>query len=694
MNETNILIYSTVLLPFFSFLTCFVLSKRFSHQAAQIGTGFIFLSVISSSLLFKYVWIDGNTYVDVFQWFSFKRKSFEVNIWIDNTSALLLGVVSLISFVVHLFSIVYMKGEVHFGRYFALLGLFTFSMQSLLLSNNLLIIYIFWELVGFCSYLLIGFWYEKPAAAHAAKKAFLVNRVGDTGFLLAIVLVWFSFQSLDLQAIHNQNFTNSSSAFLVGIGFVLASCAKSAQLPLSVWLPSAMEGPTPVSALIHAATMVAAGVYLLIRVHFLLPAEILSLLVILGTNTAFFSAFSALSQSDIKKVLAYSTISQLGYMTIAIGVGATQIALFHLLTHAFFKAGLFLCVGAVIHALHEQDMNKMGGLRKAMPITFVCYSICAFSLAGLPLFSGFLSKDLILSQVQIWAGTSIWKWLILAALLLISFLTAIYIGRQWSLVFIKNPSKNTSVKLREPFILSFPLIVLAIFSAGFLYSFNPFLPENSWMLVLENYQINHWFTAISASLAVLGLFFSWCLYSCENIKQNAVMRAVLNSSLYRFSYHFFYLDAFYAKLFNYSWTWFSEKMANLSFLDHLYEKYLIDEGLPSTKANENVKINKLKKVADLTVLGFVAVGWAKNLARFDSRRLDRMINLLGIFLVSIGYASAWIDKYLIDTFVRAFTMLALKAGWLLKSMQGGKVQLYFAWAMIGVLIMCIWLVMK
>ncbi len=694
MNEANILIYSTTLLPFFSFFICLVLSKRFSHQAARIGTGFIFLSVISSSLLFKYVWIDENTYIDVFQWFSFKRKSFEVSIWIDNTSALLLGVVSLISFLVHLFSLAYMKDEAHFGRYFALLGLFTFSMQSLLLSNNLLIIYIFWELVGFCSYLLIGFWYEKPAAAHAAKKAFLVNRVGDTGFLLAIVLVWFSFQSLDLQAIHNQSFNNSSFAFFAGIGFVLALCAKSAQLPLSVWLPSAMEGPTPVSALIHAATMVAAGIYLLFRVHFLLPAEILSLLVILGTVTAFFSAFSALSQSDIKKVLAYSTISQLGYMTVAIGVGATQIALFHLLTHAFFKAGLFLCAGAIIHALHEQDMNKMGGLCKAMPITFVCYSICAFSLAGLPLFSGFLSKDLILSQVQIWAGTSVWKWLILIVLLLISLLTAIYIGRQWSLVFIKTPSNNISVKLREPLILSFPLIALAVFSVGFLYSFNPFLPERSWTLVLENYQINHWLTAISASLAVLGLFFSWCLYSCENIKQNAVMRVVLNSPLYRFSYHFFYLDAFYAKLFKRSWTWFSQKMANLSFLDHLYEKYLIDEGLPSTKAHGNIKIDKLKKVADLTVLGFVAVGWAKNLARFDSRRLDRMINLFGIFLVSIGYASAWIDKYLIDSFVKAFTMLALRAGWLLKSMQGGKVQLYFAWAMIGILMMCIWLVMK
>lgn len=693
MNQTNILIYSIILLPFFSFLSCLVLSKYFFKRVAWIGTGLIFFSFISSSLLFKDVWIEENTYIDVFQWFSLKGKSFEVSVWIDKTSALLLWVVSLISFLVHLFSISYMEKEKHLERYFALLGLFTFAMQALLLSSNLLIIYVFWELVGFCSYLLIGFWHEKPAAAHAAKKAFLVNRVGDTGFLLAIVLVWFSFNSLDLQAIGHQNFGNPHFTFFIGIGFVLALCAKSAQLPLSVWLPSAMEGPTPVSALIHAATMVAAGVYLLIRVYFLLPAEILSTLVIIGTVTAFFSAFSALSQTDIKKVLAYSTISQLGYMTVAIGIGATQIALFHLLTHAFFKAGLFLCAGAVIHALHEQDMNKMGGLRKAMPITFVCYSICAFSLAGLPLFSGFLSKDLILSQVQLWASASGWKWGIWITLVLTSLLTAIYIGRQWSLVFIKAPSENTRAKLRESFIASFPLSVLAIFSVGFFYSFNPFLPENSWILVLEDYEVNHWFTALSASLAVLGLFFSWCLYSCEEVRQNMVMKVVFNSPLYRFFYHFFYLDAFYTELFRRFWVWLSQKIANLSFFDYLYEKYIAEEGLYLTKQYENLIINKLK-VFDLTLLGFVAVGWAKRLAKFDNRRLDRLVNLSGIFLVSIGYIIAWLDKYLIDTFVKALTILALRIGWGLKSMQGGRVQLYFGWTMIGILIVYIWLILK
>jgi NADH-quinone oxidoreductase subunit L len=670
-----------------------VLSKHFFKQAAWIGTGLVFLSIISSCLLFKDIWISENTYTDAFQWFSLKGKSFEVSIWIDKTSALLLWVVSLVSFLVHLFSISYMEKEKHLGRYFALLGVFTFAMQSLLLSSNLLIIYIFWELVGFCSYLLIGFWHEKPAAAHAAKKAFLVNRVGDTGFLLAIVLVWFSFNSLDLQAISHQNFGNPHFAFFIGIGFVLALCAKSAQLPLSVWLPSAMEGPTPVSALIHAATMVAAGVYLLIRVYFLLPAEILSFLVIIGTATAFFSAFSALSQTDIKKVLAYSTISQLGYMTVALGIGATQIALFHLFTHAFFKAGLFLCAGAIIHALHEQDMNKMGGLRKAMPITFVCYSICAFSLAGLPLFSGFLSKDLILSQVQLWASASGWKWGIWIVLVLTSLLTAIYIGRQWSLVFIKTPSENTPTRQRESFTSSFPLIVLAIFSVGFFYSSNPFLPEDAWILVLEGYEVTHWLTVLSASLAVFGVFFAWCLYSCENVRQNAVMRVVLNSSLYRFSYHFFYLDAFYTKISHRSWAWFSQKIADISFLDHLYEKYITDEGLHLTKQHENLRINKLRKIFDLTVLGFVAVAWAKRLAKFDNRRLDRAVNLSGIFLVSIGYATAWIDKYLIDSFVKALTILALRIGWVLRSMQGGKVQLYFAWAMIGVLIVCVLLVL-
>lgn len=690
MNHTHILIYSISLFPFLSFLICMIFSKRFANRVAGIGTGLLFFSIISSFLFFYETWFLDKTYYLVLHWFKIKGKTFDVRIWIDNTSALLLMLVSIISFLVHLFSLDYMKKDKHYGRYFSLLGLFTFAMQSLLLTNNLLIIYIFWELVGFCSYLLIGFWYEKQTASHAAKKAFLINRVGDTGFLLAIVLVWFKYQTLDIQLLTNQSFDGNFIDIFIGLGFLLALCAKSAQLPLSVWLPSAMEGPTPVSALIHAATMVAAGIYLLIRVYFMLPIEIQILIVVIGSLTALFSAFSALSQTDMKKVLAYSTISQLGYMTVAIGIGATQVALFHLLTHAFFKAGLFLNAGTVIHYTHEQDMEKMGGLKKAMPLTFISYSICAFSLAGLPLFSGFLSKDLILSQLWLWSEENHWGWIVLITLFITSLITAIYIGRQWSMVFLRDTSRaypdTFSNRHSSIITVALPLVILALGSLGIVFSWNPFVPEQSWVLNTQQYQSNHWVSVFASVLALAGLWIGWCFYSCREVSQNRIANWILKSSLYRFSYHFFYLDAFYTKLSRQLLAWTKAKVFNINALNNLHEVYLLDEIGYIGSESKKLEDKKLHKLFDWVIFGFVSVSLAQRLARFDRKGIDKIVDWTGIGLVTVGYICAWIDKIIIDGLVKTISLSMGKVGKLTRSIQNGKVQVYFAWAMIGLLV--------
>ncbi len=637
LSVENIAVQIVVLFPFLSFLLAVFGVKK-------IGTLLIFISCFSASFLLYQTWVKSQIYEVDLAWFTLKNEPFQVRIWVDDVTSAMFFIVSFISALVHLFSWAYMKEEANKGRYFALLGLFTFAMQSLLLTSNLLIIYVFWELVGFCSYLLIGFWHEKPTASDAAKKAFLFNRVGDIGFLLAIALIWFSYDTLDIQSLAKMSIVDSPSPILIliGIGFVAAACAKSAQLPLSVWLPDAMEAPTPISALIHAATMVVAGIYLLIRVNFLLVPHIQLFVVIIGTLTALLAAFAALSQTDIKKMLAYSTVSQLGYMMAAVGFGATQVALFHLLTHAFFKAGLFLCAGVVIHYLHEQDMSKMGGLRKQLPLTFLSYSICAFSLAGLPFFSGFLSKDLILNEAVIWANNYTFFYaLVPLSLFLTSLLTAIYIGKQWSLVFLKtyrgNILKDNLAK--KSFAFDVPTLILAVFSLGFIFSSNPFLPEKSWVLSGHISTVNHWITVLSIFIACLGFFIAWCVYGCENLQQIGVLKRVFNSPFYKLSHNFFYLDRLY----------------------------------------KNIAIQP-------------SVTLSKKLADFDRHLIDKTVNVVGVSLVTIGLVVAWVDRSVIDGGVHLISGAVGQGGKKLKSIQNGKVQSYFAWAMVGfmVLVALVW----
>ncbi|UCD94423.1 MAG: NADH-quinone oxidoreductase subunit L [Candidatus Zixiibacteriota bacterium] len=405
----------------------------------------------------------------VFTWIPSGHFHVNIAFLLDPLSAVMVLVVAGVSFIIHIYSIGYMHDDKGYGRYFAYLNLFVFSMLILVLADNYLLMFVGWEGVGLCSYLLIGFWFEKKSAADAGKKAFIFNRVGDFGFLLGLFIIFWQIGSLDFIAV----FEKAPTMFVAGGGLITAATlllfvgatGKSAQIPLYVWLPDAMEGPTPVSALIHAATMVTAGVYMIARsnVLYMMAPVSLAVVAIVGIATALLAATIALAQNDIKRVLAYSTISQLGYMFVACGVAAFAAGIFHLMTHAFFKALLFLGSGSVIHALAgQQDMRYMGGLKRAMPITFPTFLIATLAIAGIPGLSGFFSKDEILWKSFSSDYGSIWLW---AIALLTACLTAFYMFRLVFLTFYGEGRMD--VRTREhmhesPKVMTIPLTILAI----------------------------------------------------------------------------------------------------------------------------------------------------------------------------------------------------------------------------------------
>jgi NADH-quinone oxidoreductase subunit L len=387
---------------------------------------------------------------------------------LDQLSLVMLLVVTGVGFLIHIYSVGYMKGDAGYARYFSFLNLFLFFMTVLVLAGNVLLMFVGWEGVGLASYLLIGFWFQKPAAADAGKKAFIVNRIGDLGFLIGIFLLLGTFGTLSSFPMHE--LLAMSPARQGGILTTICLCllvgaaGKSAQLPLYIWLPDAMEGPTPVSALIHAATMVTAGVYMIARLHFLFDRSgfALGVVAIVGAATALFAATIALVQNDIKRVLAYSTISQLGYMFLACGVAAYSAGIFHLVTHAFFKALLFLAAGSVIHALGgEQDLRKMGGLRTKLPVTFWTMTAGVLAIAGIPPFAGFFSKDAILyaAFLQGTGGKILWFVGLLTALL-----TAFYMFRLWYLAFFGESRSADAHPHESPLSMSGPLVILALLS--------------------------------------------------------------------------------------------------------------------------------------------------------------------------------------------------------------------------------------
>jgi len=418
-----------------------------------------------------------------YAWVALPALTLEFGLLLDGLSYLMLLVVTGVASLVFLYSMAYMQDDESYSRYFASLSLFSFSMLGIVLSNNLIQIFIFWELVGLSSYLLVGFWYQKNAAAIAGKKAFLTTRVGDVGMMIGILTLWgflgnFNFQ--ELAVLLPQASIPAAAMTVIGLGLFFGAVGKSAQLPLHVWLPDAMEGPTPVSALIHAATMVAAGVYLLARLFFIfaLSSDVLLFIGWTGTLTALMAALIAVAQNDIKKILAYSTLSQLGYMVMSVGFGGPEAGMFHLFTHAFFKALLFLGAGSLIHALHTQDIwamssfNKTPGLvlAKKMPITSLTFFLATFALMGIPPLSGFFSKEAVLAAV--WEGGPKPAFFIACTVV---FLTALYMGRLLSAVYLTSkgsaPDSKHSHEPHEPdWRMTAPLILLAVLTVigGFL----------------------------------------------------------------------------------------------------------------------------------------------------------------------------------------------------------------------------------
>ncbi len=451
-----------------------VIGQRNTHVCANLAIG---ISCFLSLLIVKRLFFDGHPTLNfkLYTWAASGSLSFQIGFLIDHLSALMMLVVTAVSWMVHIYTIGYMQGDPGYQRFFSYISLFTFGMLMLVMSNNFLQLFFGWEMVGLMSYLLIGFWFQKESAVFANLKAFIVNRVGDFGFVLGIAGVLYYFGTLDYfavfsgieQTLANEETTFFSTEAITFICFCLfvGAMGKSAQVPLHVWLPDSMEGPTPISALIHAATMVTAGVFMMARLSPLFECSdfVLNVILVIGTITCLLMGLVGIVQNDIKRIIAYSTLSQLGYMMTAMGVSAYPIGIFHLTTHAFFKALLFLCAGSVILALHhEQDIWKMGNLKKYMPVTYLTMLIGSLALIGFPLFSGFYSKDLIIEAVKLsnLPAAPFAYWVVLGSV----FVTALYTFRLFFVVFhTKERMHGSGEHLREsPLVISIPLVLLAL----------------------------------------------------------------------------------------------------------------------------------------------------------------------------------------------------------------------------------------
>ncbi len=469
----------------------------------------------------------------VWTWIEMPGLTVTIGAMADPLARVMLLVVTGVGLLIHIFAYGYMKEDPGLSRFFAKLSFFMFSMLGIVLADNLVMMFIFWELVGLSSYLLIGFWFQRPAAADACKKAFIVNRIGDFGFLVGILAVWGLFGGVSFMELPGvvgeivegyPEVVELSLLHIAAIGLFMGCVGKSAQVPLHVWLPDAMEGPTPVSALIHAATMVAAGVYMLCRVFFIigLSQVAMHLILVIGVVTAVMAALIALQQNDIKRILAYSTLSQLGYMVAAVGMKATDAAMFHLTTHAFFKALLFLGAGSVIHALHhEQDMWKMGGLRKRMPYTFWTFALGALALAGFPLLSGFWSKEAIL--LAAWNHNPV----VFALLLFTAALTAFYMTRLFVVAFLGEARSGAAEHAHEsPMVMTMPLVLLALLAV-----FGGLLPVASYINPSGSHGPGGTIVmALSIGAFILAAGLGWYCYGAAREERISIM--VLREKFY------------------------------------------------------------------------------------------------------------------------------------------------------------------
>lgn len=550
-------LYTVALFPLWIFLIIVlgrflnvVQSRRIIALITLISTlyGIIF-SVGSFLFLLKF---PDFVYENSYPFLRIQDYSLNFGIFADNLSVLMVLLVTTISFVVQLYSTNYMWKDKSFPRFFGYLNLFNFSMIGLVLSSNLFQTYVFWELVGVSSYLLIGFWYKKPSASNAAQKAFLMNRIGDVGLLAGTIIVsYFMYQyssSVDLATIpfvsindignYLYTYTTDTIFAIICILLLFGSFAKSAQFPLHTWLADAMEGPTPVSALIHSATMVAAGVYLVARLYpvYSLSDNIMNFIAVIGLITALFCAYFAITQNDLKRILAYSTNSQLGLMFLALGAGAYTGGVFHLVTHAYFKSMLFLCSGIVIHSvMHNQDIRFMGGLRKQLPLTAICYLIGCFSISGL-LFSGFYSKEMILTSML-----NDNHYIYSIGFLIVALMTAFYMFRSYFRVF-EGKFRGGNIPQKSNFTLNFSMLILAIctlFIGGLTHlKFEKFIYFGETVSQSIKEMNPNLIVMISLSVALLGFFAAYIFY-------NTKIKSIKIPVLYELSYNRFYIDKLY-----------------------------------------------------------------------------------------------------------------------------------------------------
>ncbi len=689
MHESTIINLSIFILflPLLGFIVTLLLGRKI--KSAYIFENLVIIVTFLSSvyLLFSKLSFFRTTKISSeLEWFGFNnfinstRLSINLGFMIDNITAIMLFVVALISMLVHLYSVEYMKGDKRYNRYFAYLGIFTFSMNGIVLTNNILMMYIFWELVGLSSYLLIGFWFEKKSAADASKKAFIVNRIGDLGMFAGILILFFTYNTFSFDKIFasiNSGVLPFNSDFWLTITGILLFCGaigKSAQFPLHVWLPDAMEGPTPVSALIHAATMVAAGVYLVVRIFGLLTADAMLLIGIIGMLSAFIPATIALTQNDIKKVLAYSTVSQLGYMIMALGIGAYQFAFFHLVTHAFFKAALFLGSGSVIHAMHhEQDIRNMGGLKKKMPITYWTFVISSLAISGIPLTSGFLSKDGIIASSLAFANLT-GHYLFPVFSLIVALLTAFYMFRLIIITFHGEPRDHHKFEHahESPFLMVMPLILLSGLSIFIWYTPNPFNSEQGWVL-------SKWIEKP-------------VLYTPENSRYDfmktdynneiGVEHSYLESDIYKEAMH----SAHYPAMI------LSDVVAILgillAFVFYQWKKVNTDLLANRIRFLYNFSLNKwyFDEFYHKTFVAFT-IGISKLIAWFDSKVIDGIVNASAFLTKHFSFFIGNFDKYVIDGIVNFTAYFNGFAGLLVRRIQTGKVQSYLAFVIFSIVIL-------
>jgi NADH-quinone oxidoreductase subunit L len=560
------------LIPLFPLLG-FLINGLGRNMLSKTVVGFVgCFSVLASFAISVGIFLELNSsetksfIIPIFDWISAGTITIPFSFLIDPLSALMLLIVTGIGFLIHVYSTGYMSHDAGFGKFFSYLNLFIFFMLLLVLGSNYVVMFIGWEGVGLCSYLLIGFWFSNPAYASAAKKAFIMNRIGDLGFLIAVFLIFTTFNSVEFANVFPQAanmVSGDSTLILITALLFVGAIGKSAQIPLFTWLPDAMAGPTPVSALIHAATMVTAGIYMIARsnILFTLAPETLAVVSIIGLATLLMAAAIAVSQTDIKKVLAYSTVSQLGYMFLGLGVGAYTGAFFHVITHAFFKALLFLGAGSVIHAMsNEQDMRNMGGLRKKLPITFLTMMVGTIAIAGIPPFSGFFSKDEILAHVYE-HNKAFWVIAVIGAMF-----TSFYMFRMMYLTFNGSFRGTTDQEhhLHEsPASMTIPLIVLAVLSAlGGLIGIPAVLGGTHWLenflapvfevsksktsVLTLDHTTEYVLMALSVTAALVSMLYAYVRY----VKQGHIPAndRTDRGLLARLSYNKFYIDEVYHSL--------------------------------------------------------------------------------------------------------------------------------------------------